>query len=437
MEQVQENEKKLSNFFVIWIGQAFSLLGSQLVSFALVWWLTEKTGSATILALASMMAILPQVLLGPIVGALVDRWNRRSVMITADALIAALTALLAYLFLIDAVQVWHIYTIMLLRSLGGAFHWPAMQASTTMLVPEKHLARVNGMNQLLHGALTIMAPPLGALLLTVLPMQGILAIDVVTALLAVGALLLIHIPQPARAGAEAGGTSVWQDFREGLAFIWAWPGLMIVLGIAMILNLLVNPGFSLLPILVTKHFGGGAIELGLLESAWGVGMIVGGLLLSLWGGFKRRIVTGMAGIAGTGLGIIVLGLAPANMLWLAGAALAFSASTNAMSNGSLFAALQAVVPPDKQGRVFTIVMSGAMLMSPVGLVIAGPVADALGVQVWFLIGGAASVLLGIGAFFIPALMQIEEQVRPNGAAEGAPGDTAAPTAALPDTLSSD
>ncbi len=174
------------------------MLGSHLVQFPLVWWLTETTGSATALAVATMMALLPQVFFSPIAGALVDRWNRRKVMMVADGVIALVVVVLAVLYALDAVQVWHIYLLMLIRAAGGAFHWPAMQASTTLMVPEKHLSRVVGLNQTLSGMANIVSPPLAALLFSILPMQSILAIDVGTAALAITPLFFIYVPQPER-----------------------------------------------------------------------------------------------------------------------------------------------------------------------------------------------------------------------------------------------
>ena len=164
----QADEKRLMRrFFVIWGGEACSLVGSALVQFALVWWLTIETGSATVLAFAMMMAMLPQIVIGPFAGALVDRWNRRHVMIFADIGIAFATVILIALFALDVVQVWHIYVVLLVRSAGGAFHWPAMSASTTLMVPKKHLARVGGLNQAISGAVSIVAPALGAILMAV------------------------------------------------------------------------------------------------------------------------------------------------------------------------------------------------------------------------------------------------------------------------------
>jgi DHA3 family macrolide efflux protein-like MFS transporter len=146
-----EPEGWAPRFFIIWTGQAFSLVGSALAQFALVWWLTRRTGFATILATSSLVALLPQILLGPFVGALVDRWNRRLIMIVADTAIAAATGVLLCLFAAGIVEVWHIYLILFARSLGGAFHYPAMSSSTSLMVPGRHLTRVSGLNQLLQG----------------------------------------------------------------------------------------------------------------------------------------------------------------------------------------------------------------------------------------------------------------------------------------------
>ncbi|HEU5088413.1 MAG TPA: MFS transporter, partial [Roseiflexaceae bacterium] len=160
-------------FFTVWIGQAFSLFGSSLANFALIWWITQETKSATVLAIGTIVTMVPGIIIGPFAGALVDRWDRRRVMIVADALGACAAAMLAILFATGRIEVWHIYTAMFVRSLAGAFHFPAMQASTALMVPDDQLTRVAGLNQMLQGASGIVAPPLGALLVSVLPFAGI------------------------------------------------------------------------------------------------------------------------------------------------------------------------------------------------------------------------------------------------------------------------
>ncbi len=415
-------------FFTIWAGQAFSLVGSSLVQFALVWWLTQQTGSATILATASLVALLPQIVLGPFVGALVDRWNRRAIMIVADTAIAAATMVLILLFATGVVQIWHIYVIMFIRSLGGAFHGPAMTSSTSLMVPHEQLTRIAGLNQLLQGFMSVFAPPLGALLISFLPTQGVLAIDIVTATLAVLPLLFIPIPQPQKRAAQENGavekTSYWQDLGAGFTYVVKWPGLLGLVLLAMLLNFLLSPSNSLLPLLVMQEFGGGAPELGWVESLFGVGIILGGLTLSAWGGFKRRILTSFMGIIGLGIGIILTGLTPANMFWLLLAESFLIGAGQVMANGPLGAIFQSTIEPEFQGRVFSLIGAGAMAMMPLSLLIAGPTSDWLGVRVWYVFGGVVCILATVTSLFIPSIMNIEQNKHeePIPEAEPAPAD---------------
>ena len=398
-------------FFTIWTGQAFSLLGSQLVSFAVIWWLTQTTGSATVLATASLVGLVPQVVLGPLTGALVDRWSRRLTMIIADSLIALATMVMAVLFALGHVQIWQVYALLFFRSVCGGFHWPAMQASTSLMVPKQHLARIQGLNQMLQGGMSIASAPLGALLLAWLPMEGILAIDVFTAMLAIIPLFFFQVPQPERLDLQADAqmkSTVWQDLKAGLRYVWGWPGLMLIGVMATVINFLLTPAFSLLPILVTKHFNGQAIQLATLESFSGIGFIVGGLILSAWGGFKRRILTSLVGLFAMGAGCLVMGLLPPSAFVIAVATMLFLGIINPIVNGPLLAAVQAAVAPEMQGRVFTLINTMAAGMSPLGLIIAGPISDKLGVQTWFIIGGIVTGLMGVVSLFVPAIMNFEE-----------------------------
>lgn len=406
----------MAPFFAIWTGQAFSLVGSQVIQFALVWWLTQLTGSATVLATASMVAILPDIILSPIAGAYVDRWNRRIVMIVADGMIALASLWLAYLFWIGAVQVWHVYIIMAVRAVGGSFHWPAMQASTSLMVPQEQLTRVAGINQTLKGVLNIACPPLGALLLAAMPLYGILLVDVGTALLAILPLFYVRVPQPQRAVQGAQRPSVWADMREGLDYILGWPGLMAMLGLAMIFKIALTPAFSLLPLLVSKHLGGGAPQLSLLEAVAGVGIVAGGLALSAWGGFRRKMYTALAGIVGLGLGFLLLGLTPAGAFSTALVSMFVIGLMIPMTDGPIMAILQATVAPEIQGRVFTLVGSLVLITSPFSLAVAGPVSDGLGLQVWYVAAGVACTVIGLAAFFVPAIAHIEEYRREQVAA---------------------
>jgi DHA3 family macrolide efflux protein-like MFS transporter len=394
----QSRQKWQVRFFTIWIGQAFSMLGSHLVGFAFVWYLTEMTGSATVLAIGSLMSMLPNVIVSPFAGALVDRWNRKLVLIVFDSITALFTLLLAILFFSDSVQIWHIYLVMFIRSTCGQFQWAAMTASTSLMVPKKQLSRVAGMNQTLQGIMNIIAPAMGAFL-----------IDVTTAALAVIPLLFFAIPQPIRAASNGDAdrpslkTSVWQDVAEGWKYISGWPALMGIIMVAMLVNFLINPAFSLLPLVVTEHFGKGAYELGLVNSVFGVGVILGGLVLSAWGGFKNQILTSLLALTLSGVGVLMVGLAPSNLFFLAVAGMATFGFLNPIINGPLFAVMQEQVEPEIQGRVFSFLTAGAAMASPLGLAIAGPVSDATSTQFWFIVGGALTIVLGIVALFLPVI----------------------------------
>ncbi len=409
---VRQSRPSLASFWAIWAGQMGSLIGSSVAQFALVWWLTKLTGSATVLATATMAAMMPGIVLGPLAGAYVDRWSRRRVMMVADG-VGALAALwLAYLFWSGGMRIWHVYAVMLVRSLAGSFHWPAMQASTSLMVPREHLTRVAGLNQTMHGLMDIASPPLGALLMGLLPLHGIMLIDVGTALMAISPLLFVHIPQPISRAQPSGAVgerpSVWADVVAGLRYVHRWRGLQLVIAMAMIINFLLTPGGSLLPLLVTNHFRGEAIQLASLNSAWGVGGVLGGLFLSAWGGFRKRIYTSMMGLSLMGVGFIAVGMAPATAFWLAVAGNFVAGFMNPITNGPIFAVMQTAVAPGMQGRVFTLMSSLCMAMSPLGLAVAGPLADRIGVQPWFVAGGAFCVLVGVGSFFMPEIARLEE-----------------------------
>lgn len=409
-EKLDSGNSWARRFFTIWTGQAFSLLGSQLVQFALVWWLTSTTKSATVLASATLFAILPQVFIGPFAGALVDRWDRRRMMIVADALVALTTVGLIVIYATGNLQVWHVYAAMLLRSAFGAFHFPAMAASTSLLVPDEQLARISGLNQGLQGLMNIVAPPLGALLLTFLPLHGVLAVDIVTAALAILPLLFFVIPQPEnRAVSENANLAkaVLVDIADGFRYVRAWPGLLALTFVAMALNFILVPSGSLMPLLVIQHFGGGAVQLGWLESVMGIGILAGGVTLGAWGGFKRKIITSLVGVALLGVGVLLLGLAPASLFGVALTAIFVQGFMSPMANGPIFAILQSTVKPEMQGRVMSLLNSGAAAMMPIGLGLAGPLADVIGIRTWYVVGGAACLLIALGCLFVQPLMNIE------------------------------
>jgi len=397
-------------YFLIWVGQAFSLLGSELVQFSLIWYMTRETGSAAVLAFASFIALIPRVILNPIAGALVDRWNRRLVMIYSDAGIAVATMLVAILFWMGKISLWHIYLVLFLRSLGGGFHWPAMQASTSLIVPKHHLARISGLNQTLRGALSVTAPVIAALLIESIPMYGVLSIDVITAIIAISPLLFVVIPQPQNIQEKNNlPRQVILDIRDGFKYMVGWKGLLYLSLAATILNFLLSPGYTFTPLLIKEHFNGDAIDLSILESAFGIGMVLGGLVLSGWGGFKRNIHTTLAGILGLAGGTAMVAASGMDQFKLAIAGMAVAGFMQPIANGPIFAIIQAQVDPLVQGRIFTLLESMVSAMMPISMLIAAPVAGLIGVRGWLFFGAFGCLVIGIAGFFIPSLVHIEDE----------------------------
>jgi DHA3 family macrolide efflux protein-like MFS transporter len=369
--------------------------------------MTETTGSAKVLAIAAMMEWLPRVFIGPIAGTLVDRWNRRLVMLAADSLTAFATGGMIYLGLTGNLQIWHIYSLMLVRSIGGSFHFPAMLASTSLMVPEDQLTRIQGLNQLLGGAMNIIAPVIGALLVEVMPLHSVLAVDVGTAVLAIAPLLLIQIPQPTVDPAEGDKPSVWSDMREGLGYVWEWSGLRNVLILAVLINLISIPALTLLPLMVKAEFSGGAMEIASMQSSWAIGFLLGALLLSVWGGFRRKILTATLAMFGSAVGMLVVGIAPGTTINLAVGGILVAGLMNVLMNGPAFALLQTIVDHDMQGRVLSLVVSLANAMTPIGLAIAGPLAEITGVRMWFILTSVVFLLAGVFALVNADVRNIE------------------------------
>ncbi len=393
-------------FFTIWIGQALSLIGSALTQFVLLWWITKTTESSSALAIAGMMGLLPQALLGPLGGTLADRLSRRTIMITADSISAIAMIVMVYLFSSNQIQLWHIYTLMFLRSSMQAFQAPAAAASTSLLVPTEWLPRVAGMNQAMQGIMTIAAAPLGALALAFLPFQGALMIDVVTAVLGITPLLFYAIPQPKRLETEK--TSVWTDFREGVSYVAQRRGLWMLYGLLGLVVLTVMPTFALTPLLVKQHFGGGVNEVAIMEGLAGIGMIAGGVLITFHPLFKKRIITLLISFAISCGTVALTALAPSNALWLATIWWTLSGITFSTGNAPMMAILQTTVPNQIQGRVLSLMNTVMGLAGPIGLAIAGPLGDALGVRSVFIIGGVLSAIVCVLGFFSSHLMKIEQ-----------------------------
>jgi MFS transporter, DHA3 family, macrolide efflux protein len=354
-----------------------------------------------------VMGLLPQAILAPLGGTLADRLSRRVVMIVADTITAICMIILVLLFANDAVQLWHIYTLMFIRSSMQAFQSPAAAASTSMLVPKDWLPRVAGMNQALQGIMTVAAAPLGAVALAILPFEGALMIDVVTACLGIVPLLLFAIPQPKREQAQT--SSVWQDFREGVSYVSQRRGLLMLYGLLGLVVLTVMPTFTLTPLLVTNHFRGGVNEVAMMEGIAGIGIILGGVLISMTPIFKRRIITVLISFAVSCGTVALTALAPSNALWLATAWWFLSGMTFSTGNAPMMAILQISVPNQIQGRVISLMNTVMGFAGPIGLAMAAPLGERFGVQSVFIIGGVLSAIVCLLGLFSKNLMNIESQ----------------------------
>lgn len=398
-------------FFTIWTGQALSMIGSALTQFVLVWWITQTTGSPSALAVAGVVALLPTAIFGPLGGALADRWSRRAVMMVTDTITALSMAILVALFATDSVQLWQVYTLMFVRATMQAFQGPAMLASTPNLAPPEWLTRVAGMNQAMQGVLTIAAAPLGALALAFLPLQGALLIDVATAVLGITPLFFYRIPQPPPSAATT-GNSVIADIREGARYVVHHRGLLALYGVTGLVVLTVLPTFSLTPLLVTEHFQGGVNQVALMEGFAGIGIILGGVLVSLrtWGG--RRIGLVMASFAVACGTVALTALTPASWLWLAVIWWTISGFAFSTGNAPMMAILQTIIPNELQGRAFSLLNVVFGLAGPLGLVIAGPLAEIVSVRGVFILGGTLSALICVvGYLASQSLRNIEEAVQ--------------------------
>jgi DHA3 family macrolide efflux protein-like MFS transporter len=399
----------MKKFFVLWSSQTASLFGSAVVQFALAWYLARETGSATVLSTALIVAIIPQIVLGPFVGPLIDRWSRKYIMIFSDTFIALLTLVLVILFYTNNIQVWHIYVIMAGRSIGDSFQNPALSASIPMIVPEKHLVRANGLLQMLQSAIKIVAPIGGAFCMEALDMQWVLSIDIITAVIAVSCLLPLAIPQPQRTITEV-KANYFGDMKQGFRYIWSRPGLMMLIGMVALLVFFATPAASLFPVMVTKHLEGNVIMLGWIGTASGIGGILGGLLMGVWGGFKKRILTAILGFAIMIPFSVVIGFTSVDIFYITTVpAMIFMGIGNALVNAPMTAIMNKVVAKDMQGRVFSLYGSIVTLMMPLALVIAGPVADAYDIRSVYFIASVGWLIILSLALLSKPLMNLENQ----------------------------
>jgi len=421
----------MRTFFIVWGGQLISVIGTTVTGFALQIWVYLETGSVTALALVSLFATMPAVLLSPIAGALVDRWDRRLAMLGADVLAGIGTLVIAVLFLNDALALWHIYLLAGVGAVGNAFQVPAWMAAMPMLVPKRHLGRANGMVQMNDGISLMAGPVIAGALLATTGLGGVLLLDVVTFLIAVGTLTAVRFPRLERPAAEEAQTSLRSEITTGWRFIRERTGLLGLLFVYAAVNFVLSfTTVLILPMILSFSNEG---TTGAILSAGGVALIAGSVLMSVWGGPKHRVAAIMGGIAATGLFIAVTGLRPNPLVTGAGVVLMFLVIP--LVNTSSQVLWQTKVPLDMQGRVFSLRRMLASLVSPLAILAAGPLADRVfeplmaeegaladsvgaligtgdgrGIALLVILSGLAAALIGVVGWLQPRVRHLEQEL---------------------------
>ncbi len=429
----------MRGFYLVAFGQLISLLGTAMTQFGLTLWSWEFVtkiqpvdNPATAIALIGFFNVVPLLLVSPVAGALVDRWDRKLTMMLSDLGAGAATIAVFLLYSSGQLQVWHLYIAAAFTSLFQAFQWPAYSAAIAMIVPKKQYTRANAVMGLTESVAGIFAPVLGAFLLTVIGLGAIMIIDIFSFTVAILTLTLIHIPQPP-ASEQSERNSLWQDSIFGFRYIFSRPSL---LGLQMIFffgNLLANVSFTLMNLMILSRTSNNAVILSLVQGAFGVGAVIGGLILSLRGGFKKRVHGVVSGWFFSSLGVVLMAVSQTWPLWILFGYLnaAFGPLTNS-SNQSIW---QAKVPPEMQGRVFSARRLIAWVVGPLGIALAGPLADQVfepamrqggslvplfgplvgvgpgaGMAVIIFITGIGAMGVAVIGYLIPAIREAEERL---------------------------
>jgi len=380
-------------FAVIYTGQAFSLLGSAAVQFAVIWWLTVQTESALVLTLSSIVAFLPNIIIGPFAGVWIDRYNRRTVMMAADGLVALSSVVLGIAFLlVETPPIWFLYLILFLRGLGNTFHGPAMQAAIPMLVPSEMLTKAGGWGNLVNSISNMLGPVLGAALMGILPIASIMLVDIFGAVFAIVCLLFVTIPDIPQTAEKPDFLSDW---KQGFSAMRENKPLMAVFPAMILCNVLYMPLGSLFPLLVRTHFLGMAWHNSIAEFVFAGGLLVSSLVIGVWGGMKRRFLMAALAIVTLGIGSAVSGILPPNGFAIFVLLCFVIGCTGTLINVPLMAYTQETIAPEMMGKVFSLLMTVMTLAMPIGLLLAGPVSEIVGVDRWFFWSGIALVAAGI------------------------------------------
>jgi DHA3 family macrolide efflux protein-like MFS transporter len=384
---------------VFLVGQTITTFGSFLVQYAIMWHLTLTTKSGLVLALAAVFGFLPQAIVSIFAGVWADRVNRKVMIIVSDSVIALATLILAIFMLSGVEDLWLIFLIMAVRSIGAGVQMPAISALVPQIVPTDKLLTVNGINSSISSSLQLLAPVAAAAVYSTMSLSAILFIDVVTAVIGLSLLATVAVPTLARVASED-KPSYFADLKEGMAYIFSNQLVRWVMAIFAIIFLLIVAPSNLSPLMIARTFGGEVWMLTVLELSFGVGMLIGGALIAVFAKKIDRIgmIIGSSilfGILATAMGFTTNLILFFALFFVVGIAVpAFSTSAMTL--------LQETVEPERQGRVFGflgIVMAVAM---PLGMSILGPLADVVSVEILLIVTGIATVVIAVVAVLLPA-----------------------------------
>ena len=403
--EFQPDEKSFRSYLLLWSGQLTSLLGSSAAQFVIIWWITIETQSSLYLALASFSGLVPIVLLSPFAGVFVDRWSRKMLIGIVDFLQALATMVLIFLFWLGNVAIWHVFLILILRGIFQAFHSPAASAIIPLMVPKSKLSRMNGLNYLLSGAVTLTGPVIAAVLLSFWQVYDILWIDVLTFMVAIVPLLIVKIPSIRMQGDDS---SFKEDFREGLTFIKNARGLLPLLLVATALNFLLTPLSTLLPYYVKFDHFGEATDLAFVLALFEGGMLAGGLFMSVTKGFRRKAVAISISIYFLFFGYALIALSPTGMFWFMALSGLFAAFWAPIANVTIQTIFQTVVPMKMQGRVSSVTMAMAIAAQPIGMILSGVIVEFTRTSYLFLACAGLGMLTLTVAWFFTDMRHVEK-----------------------------
>lgn len=385
------------------ISQTVSLLGSMVVMYAIMWYVTLSTQSGVMMTIFVLTSFVPSILISPFAGVWADRLNRKKLMIIADLSIAAVTLLISVLFFLGIRDIWIIFVVSVVRAFGQAVHQPAVAAVYPQIVPAEHLVRIQGISQGIQSSSMVIMPLLAGLLLSTIPLEYILLIDVVTAIIAVALLVwFVRIPKH-EAESKNEAINYFKDIKEGLSYTFSHKFIFNILLFGFLFMILVAAPSFLTYLQVARVFGPEAWRLSALEAVFGVGMLLGSFAISTWGGFKNRLVTYFISYIALGLGTVALGI-PFNFyfyisMW------AFVGFFIALSSPLLVGLIQEKVDPSYIGRVFSVFGFINTVSLPLGMLFFGPMSDVVDISLIILISGIGMVLLAIIPFFYRSFLK--------------------------------